>query len=267
MKLYLYLDDSGKLHKQKDKFVSYSFILMNHGQRKTIDKVFARTWWKIANPVLNKQYTKEIIERMRKDYLFSDRYKRDMYLSSFYKEDPKGQAFIVRYNRTIAGTNIEDNKDSFNDFLGVYKYPKSIGTVSVCKINDKHNYDDKFEQIAVKKEMLRGLIFSLLKNGTISADDVLKIYIDVEFGSLDQVKLANNIKNYLADNLPAFPSLTVEFLDSKFSIYIRAADLLANASYKMLNKKYNNLSNPYYFWNYVFTMRKNNFIFIMKLIS
>lgn len=261
MKYYIYLDDSNKFEKVKNKFVLYSFVIFTKQNRLQNEQQFLNTFNLVKNyPNLF-------------DLKNSALSKDDILYGPLKDKGNKGHDLICKYNRAL--NNIKKhNKQIDIDFVNnmqqlllTFKNVKYIGTLYWCKeCSDKKNWNT-YDQIKNKKKyMLKIILKKLLDNQVISKNDEINIYLDEEFNDEPNSILGEYFKEYLNAPINKFYIGTepmtyklrmnnivvknLEFIDSDISIPIRMADIIANYSNKMLKSKSDWVSDPINFSNF-----------------
>lgn len=263
---YLYIDDSGKFHNNKDSHVIYSYILLDKRTRDKFNEKFVNASLplrSVGKQIKSKKYIK-------KDLL---------YWQSWLPEKDKGDSFFRKYKYAIKRNNAALINRYDNFFTIFSNYCLDFGSVSWCKktFNPKFfvekSKDNAEKNLQKKKFMILTIIKKLIDSGKIKKDSDLKIYIDIETDDCIDCDLkASIVRNYLMQKPdPPFVrvngmiysiwanniNISIEYLESNVSFPIQASDILANATYKILSTQ-NELKN---FWPY-FT--NNNIKFLSK---
>jgi hypothetical protein len=255
---YLYIDDSGKLHDRKCTHVIYSYVLLDKEKRDALNKNYVNAFKKIrqlGKDILNTEYSKNDLKHWQ----------------SWISEDKiKGDYFIDKYMGAIKRNNTREI-EKWEAVLNILKDDcLDFGSISFCKNSfDTTKFqkcgsnDPALNRLYKKRFMLLTLIKKIVDSKIISNKANIKIYIDVESDDNINMDLKKSIiLDYL--NLSPNPpfqyvnkmqfaryandiSIEMEYIEDHVSFPIRMADLLANLSYKILNRDFPlNAKIPYF---------------------
>ncbi|WP_342274870.1 DUF3800 domain-containing protein [Spiroplasma endosymbiont of Cantharis lateralis] len=244
-KYYLYIDDSCKFYNQKDDHVIYSYVLLDKEKRDEFNEKYIESMKNIR--MLGKH-----IENKKYD-------KNDLSLwYSWIDEKYKANDIFSKYKTAINKKN-KKNIDKYEKLFSIFNNNCiDFGSVSWCKKGEDStkfiqvNSDRALNDLQKKKFMIISIVKKIIDDNLLESNAFLKIYLDVETDdNIDLELKASIIENYLMQipNPPYFYinkmlyaryakkiNISVEYLESDKSFPIQFADILANATNKILNK-------------------------------